>query len=367
MLKYFFIALSVLFFQVKTHSQTVGCTDPQATNFNVLATFNNGSCIYDNAFYKPILIGKLTATLSEISGIIYYNGKLFGINDGGNLNAIYSIDTTNGTILKSIVLEGVSNVDWEDITQDSGSVYVGDFGNNYSGNRSNLVIYKFPKSFLDVDTVTIVPAHAIEKIYFKYSDQNSLEPTGINNTKFDCEAMVISRGKLHLFTKNWVNDMAVHYSLPLEPGTYSAERLDSLNTGGYLITGATAGGYDELLFTAYNKAGSCSFFLVFGFDSTSNFFATGNKRRITLPLATTVGQLESVALVNPFYGFTASEAFTELGITFKPKIHRLVIDNFILDYYKHNQMVYAVPGMMRFNTTTDKYEIYNGYNWKDLH
>jgi hypothetical protein len=47
---------------------------------------------------------------------------------------------------KKIKLNGVKNNDWEELTQDKTHFYLGDFGNNASGNRTDLTIYKIAKT-----------------------------------------------------------------------------------------------------------------------------------------------------------------------------------------------------------------------------
>ena len=81
--------------------------------------------------------------LNENSGIIFLNDHLLTINDGGNSNTIFEIDTL-GSIIREITVLNASNVDWEAISQNSQSVFVGDIGNN-SSSRENLCIYEISK------------------------------------------------------------------------------------------------------------------------------------------------------------------------------------------------------------------------------
>src|SRR5690606_41727006 len=75
-------------------------------------------------------------TLKENSGLSFFNGKLYTINDGGNSSEIFEIDPKYAKI-KSSFQTSVKNVDWEAIASDSVSLYVGDFGNN-AGTRKDL-------------------------------------------------------------------------------------------------------------------------------------------------------------------------------------------------------------------------------------
>jgi hypothetical protein len=347
------------------HSQAPGCTDPQANNFDRSATTNNGSCSYDPQSYSPPLVKSLNATLKEISGIIYYKNRLVALNDGGGGNKLYMLDTANGNILQTITVEGATNVDWEDIAQDSNYIYVGDIGNNAHGNRTDLCIYKISKSaFVDTGDFTI-PAIHVEKINYSYSDQTDFTSLASNTTRYDCESMIIARDSIHLFSKNWVDSFAVHYVLSPKAGTQIAERLDSLDTGGYMLTGADAGAWDEILFTSYNQSGDCSLFLLYGFDSTNNFFTTGNKRQIQLPGVLTSGQVESVCFVNGIHGFIANEYFTKFIFNVSNNLRRFSTKEWIIDYYR-NKPSLAEKGMLRYNSSTAKYEVFSGADWEPL-
>ena len=236
------IAFIILFIGkiINVHAQISGCTDPQAANFDATATINNGSCTYAPQTYTPPLMKVLSSTLTEISGLIYFNNKLLALNDGGGGNKLYVLDALNGNILQTITVNGATNIDWEDLAQDSNYVYVGDIGNNAHGNRKDLCIYKINKNSFNVSGDFSIPATAVEKINYAYPDQTDFTSLASNSTRFDCEAITVARGQLHLFTKNWIGNYSVHYKLPLQAGTYTAEKLDSLNTGGLLITGADA-------------------------------------------------------------------------------------------------------------------------------
>ena len=57
--------------------------------------------------------------LKESSGLCYTDGNLWTFCDGGNLNAIYKIDTSSGDVLPTVEVENFPNIDREDITSDS--------------------------------------------------------------------------------------------------------------------------------------------------------------------------------------------------------------------------------------------------------
>lgn len=180
----------------------------------------------------------LPLSLKESSGIIYFNGKLITHNDSGGNNELYEVDLATKVVTRTVTISNAINVDWEDITQDDTSIYIGDIGNNISGNRTDLKIYKISKTdYLSMDTVTA------ETISFSYSDQTDLVATSANSTEWDAEALVsYDASNLILFTKNWVNGITKGYLVSKNPGTYSLTSLTtSLNHIGNdgLITGGT--------------------------------------------------------------------------------------------------------------------------------
>src|SRR5690349_7001177 len=161
-------------------AQVNGCPDPAANNYNSAATLNDGSCAYNDVPIKPVLKTNLNTKLNESSGLIWWNNQVWTHNDSGGEPAIYAIDTATGNIIKKVTIANATNVDWEDIAQDSTYIYIGDFGNNANGNRQDLKIYRVKKA--DVKSKTSVKAAIIN---YTYNDQTSFTPAGSNNTNFD--------------------------------------------------------------------------------------------------------------------------------------------------------------------------------------
>lgn len=175
------------------------------------------------------LVTNLPSHLNENSGLVYINDNSFWThNDGGDGPIIYNIDS-NGNQLDSIYINGVTNIDWEDITQDnSGNFYIGDIGNN-NHNRTNLRIYKIPNP-TTISGNNVTP----EIINYSYQDQLTFPDTNQNS---DCEALFHHRNNLYLISKNWgTSGYSKLYELPDSAGTYSAQLIDSFPSG--LITGA---------------------------------------------------------------------------------------------------------------------------------
>lgn len=282
-----------------------GCMDPFANNYNPQATINDGSCTYPPTNGSLVSKGSLPAGLEEISGMVFVNGQLFALNDGGNSNDIYIIDTITLNIVKTITLEGTTNVDWEDITTDGTYLYIADIGNNQRGNRTDLKIYRVPLQKIDDITGTTgsVASVDIQTIGFSYADQTDFTDKGPNKTDFDCEALFYDNGKLHLFTKNWIGTTTGHYAIPAQPGNYVAQRLESYDTGGILITSAAKANDHIVVLLGYKyelrELYPCALWIVSGFTASDELFTTGNKRKINLGSAGVIGQIESVTAVKP--------------------------------------------------------------------
>ena len=186
-----------LFFIVFTsaYSQVSGCTDPLSKNYNPKATQNDGSCLYKSIKVKPEYSIKLSDSVKETSGLIAFDNLLWTHNDDHD-KTIYGLDSI-GKIRRKIILEHNLNNDWEEISQDSTHIYIGDFGNNAKGNRTDLKILKINKTtFLNENP-------SVETISFKYSDQTDFSAKKPNTTNFDCEAFIVSKDSIYLFTKQW--------------------------------------------------------------------------------------------------------------------------------------------------------------------
>jgi hypothetical protein len=324
-------------------SQVVyGCKDPYANNYNPSATVNDGSCTYNATSYTPpVRADSISKTLIESSGLQWAGNSLWSFNDGGGAAAIYRIDTLTDALLQTVNLEGASNVDWEDIAFDGTNFYVGDFGNNATGARKDLKIYKFPLSaipdYITNPTVTI-PATQIKVINFIYSDQPlPIVDSPANRTRYDCEAMIVDGGKIHLFTKNWVDTTSTHYVIAdTAAGTYTALPLETLATK-YLVTGADkVPGQNVVALLGYVNYGFGNHFMHLLSDYTAGLYFNGNKRRIDLPDASVMGQAEGITFRNATYGYISNEYFTRGSapfiVTVKQKLRSFNTNNFVPSY-----------------------------------
>lgn len=202
-------------------------------------------------------IAPMPAILEESSGLIRTGpNKLWSHNDSGGEAKLYCFDTT-GAVVRTLTISNASNVDWEEVTRDdSGNVYIGDFGNN-SNNRTNLRIYKVG----DPDQV-VGDSTVAEIIDFSYPDQAAFPPPD-SLLKFDMEAMVAYGDSLYLFSKNRTSPYDGYtrrYRLPQAPGTYVATLVDSFyagpgpQTSDWICGAALSPDKEHLLLVSYPKA-----------------------------------------------------------------------------------------------------------------
>lgn len=317
------IVLLCILFITSTYSQTQGCRDIKAKNYSSIAVENNGSCSYKKLKLEPEFSFQLSDSLKETSGLIAFENLFWTHNDDHD-KTIYGLDSL-GKIKKKIVLEQTINHDWEEISQDDAHIYIGDFGNNYSGNRSDLKILKIEKkSFLEGKP-------NIDNISFTYSDQTDFSPTKPNKTDFDCEAFIVSKDSIYLFTKQWKLSKTNIYALSKKEGTQIARFKATLDTKG-LVTGAT---YleDKKLITlcGYTKVGKPFLYLLYDFKNQD--FLSGNKRRIDIKLP--FHQMEGIATKDGLHYFLTNESLVRKPILNHPQqIHYFDLSN-ALGLYLH--------------------------------
>jgi hypothetical protein len=319
----FFSSVFLLLSFAELHAQS-GCTDAAANNYNASAKTNDGSCKYNDVMLTPTIKYAMNNTLRETSGLLWWDGKVWTFNDSGALPAIYAIDSTTGNITKTVTISNATNIDWEEITQDEQFIYIGDFGNNASGNRKNLRIYKIAKA--DVQSSTSVHAQAIN---FSYSDQTDFTATASNQTNFDCEAFVAYNDSLFLFSKDWVDFHSRLYSLPKTPGTYTANlKADILVDG--LITGATIlPSQKTIVLTGYTTI--LTPFLYLLYDFSNNDFFGANKRKVQINSAFT--QMEGIASISDTRFFVSNEFFQRSIITTPARLQSVNLSSLLTAYY----------------------------------
>jgi len=294
-----------------------GCTDPLASNYSSGATVNDGSCVYESTNYTMEDVADLNSSfLNENSGIIVFNDHVFTINDGGNSNTIYELDTM-GSIIREINILSATNVDWEAISQNSQSVFVGDFGNN-SGSRENLCIYEISKA--DIQDPSVNQVTAIRSV-FRYEDQVDFT-WGSNAHNYDCEAFLCTEDSMYLFSKNWIDEETKRYSLPISwVDTATAILNNSFNVDGLVTDASIDSSGESVMLLGYKNNGANFYtsFIWMLWDYNANDFFSGNKRRIEIGTMLSLGQTEGIALKGNASGFVSSEEISSV-ITIPPKL-----------------------------------------------
>nr|WP_299201150.1 T9SS type A sorting domain-containing protein [uncultured Brumimicrobium sp.] len=313
------ILFAILFslFTIQLHAQIYGCTDSEAENFNESATINDGSCQYIIDTIAPNSSAMLSNTISETSGLIMWNKQLCTHNDSNGDAILYAIDSVNGAITNTLSIPGEINVDWEDLSQDDDYIYIGDFGNNISGNREDLKILKISKSSM------LNNSPAVESINFSYSDQIDFTPQETNTTDFDCEAFIVTTDSIFLFTKQWNEQKTSIYALPKSPGTYVAQHKTTIEVEG-LITGANfIESKNTLTLCGYSTALHPFIYLIYDFQNFD--LPTANKRKIVLSMP--FHQVEAITSTNGLKYFITNENFSTFNL--KQQLHTIDLTPFL--------------------------------------
>ncbi len=243
----------------------------------------------------------LPNNLIESSGAIFFNNKLITHNDSGGENKLFELDTISGLVTRTVTISNATNVDWEDITQDDTSIYVGDIGNN-SGNRTDLKIYKINKTDF-VNTTSVIA----ETIAFSYASQTDFTAHS-NNTEWDSEALVsFNETSLLLFSKNWVDGITKAYLVPKTQGAYPLSVLTTtLNSDG-LISGGTYNPLTGKLFlVGYTELLQPFVWVSENFIGNDIFSGTNTQ---TLLSSFGFEQTEAITFVNENRYFITSESF----------------------------------------------------------
>ena len=361
------LLLLILFAANYAIKAQTGCTDPNASNYNINAIVNNGSCVYNDVIATVNSSIILNQNVLETSGLIDWNNFLYTHNDNTD-TTIYKLNKISGAIVQSLPLNTVQNIDWEEISQDESYIYIGDFGNNATGNRTNLKIYKVRKS-----TIETVPE--IETINFNYSNQTDFTTQTANQTDFDCEAFLVTTNEILLFTKQWVSGNTTIYSLPKTSGTQTANYLTTINVAG-LITGATLKEDSRLIsLCGYDTVLQPFIYLIYDYIGTN--FTIANKRKIAVPLP--YHQIEAIATNNGLDYNLTNESLVQPPIFNIPqKLHQLSLAPYLSNYLNslslnsiqltnENAILYPNPSeneinFSKFDLTNNEYQItdFNG-------
>jgi hypothetical protein len=320
--------------------------------------------------------------LDESSGLEYCRGKLWTHNDSGGKSEIYAIDPADGSILQTIKLHEITNVDWEDLTVDGYNLYIADTGNNTNGARTDLAIYKINLDDIPLTGDAAIPSDRIETIRFYYPEQG-LTPTATsnNNTAYDCEAILVRNDIIHLFTKDWTSEVSGNYKtaeylLPNVPhpagDKYPAKKFKDHNTT-FLVTGADNAGINEVLLIGYQGSGSGNHFVRIYSGFQGDDISTGSiySKNIGNPLS--LGQVEAICFgENPFEGYVSNEKFTR-DLVFAVLTYDATVKSFTISYSEADKTQITtgtagggIQGSLRYNSQRKHLEGFNGLYWIPL-
>ncbi|NCA85231.1 MAG: T9SS type A sorting domain-containing protein [Clostridia bacterium] len=264
-------------------------------------------------------ISPLPSVVRESSGLIFFDGMYWTLNDSGNLPCLYTLDANDGHLLRTVCLAGISNIDWEELTQDQDHLYIGDFGNN-RGTRKDLRIFKIYKK--DIPAGDNATVSSFDTIMFSYANQEDFgKRTQQHN--FDCEAMIAFNDSLFLFTKNWENQRTVLYAMPAQAGNYKLQPRGSFDAGG-LITGAAMSTNQQTL-ALIGYVDYESFAWIFSGVQGSDFFSTP-RVRINFPDLVFV-QTEAICFVASDSVAFSCEESAEFPSIFGLNIDKLLADS----------------------------------------
>jgi len=245
------------------------------------------------------IVTKLPAIVDESSGIINWNNSIWTHNDSKNQPALFELNQEDGTLKNTVIIANLENIDWEEVAQDAQYVYIGDFGNN-RGMRKDLMIFKVAKQDIEAGKV-----ERVDTIAFNYPDQTDF--TGpLHDHNFDCEAMIVVKDSIYLFSKNFRDKHSKLYSLPTVPGQYNAQLKDRFNVKGN-VTGAdinTADGTVALCGYYFDK-GTFLPFVWLLWDYPGHSFFQGKQQRVNFPM---LAQIEGICYDKEGQFYISSES-----------------------------------------------------------
>ena len=268
------------------------------------------------------LMSVLNDDVKETSGLANVNGKLYTHNDSGGSNLLYEINALTGDVIRSITVNGATNVDWEDLANDDTHLYIADIGNNL-GSRSDLKIYKILKSDLDAN-ITV----NAETISFSYADQSTFTYAPFT-TPYDAEALIAYNGQLYVFTKNWENLMSKVYSIPTVPGSYEVTSVDE-DVLDVMVTGAAideAEGAVALVgyTNPYDNNTPFKSTIVKLSDFTGDNFFSGSIAEYKIQDSLIVGQIEAILFNTTSEFYLSTESVTVQSLELPAKLYKTEI------------------------------------------
>lgn len=250
--------------------------------------------------------------LKETSGLIYWNKLLWTHNDDSD-NTIYGINPATGKTDQTIQFKALEVKDWEELQHDTHYFYIGDIGNNATGIRTNLRIFKIHKTSLHIDTIR-----------FSYPEQTDFTAKKSNATNFDCEAFLVTDSMIYLFTKEWNSQNTTLYKFPNRPGTYKATLIRSFQANGLITGAAISPNKKRIILTGYTKTLTPFLYLLSEFSNDD--FLGGKKKK--LKLNSNFLQLESVAFIGETTIAVTNEQFIHTFIKSPQQLWKINLQTF---------------------------------------
>lgn len=302
----------------RTYAQDCGCTDPRALNYNPEATVNDGSCTYAQTTVTPYYSTNLDERLNGSSGAVFFDGMLFTHNDH-NDRSLFQIDTADAHILRQLQFSGIPYHDVEDCDHDSLYVYLGDMGNNVSGNRTDLHFLRILKSSLFSDHPVI------DTVWFSYSDQTDFTLQESNTTDFDGEAFIVVGDSIYIFSKQWTTHHTTLYVLPKTAGTHVAQRRGEYDVNGLVTSACYLPDERQVVLCGYSN--TLQPFIVLLYDYRGTDFFSGNKRKINFNLP--FHQVEAITHRGAWHFYLTNEQISRYGVRVAAKFHKLDLSAYL--------------------------------------
>ncbi len=191
----------------------------------LLLTFVLISCKNSN---NLTILFSLPKEIKESSAvqIVKNSDLIWTLQDKNNAPNLYGI-SHKGQLVHTVKVTDADNNDWEDLTTDeSGNLYIGDFGNN-TNDRQNLSIYKINNTDLTKNETTIA-----YKIEFYYPEQKSFPPKKSQRI-YDAESFFYWENHFYIVTKNRssaFDGTTALYKIPNKTGRYPAQIIGQFKT-----------------------------------------------------------------------------------------------------------------------------------------
>ena len=207
---------------------------PTAALRHLLAALAAGWALAGCAVFPPVPTSPMLGVqnlasreIDELSGLVKsrtHPGVFWAHNDSGDSPRIFAV-SARGEVLGEFAVEGAESVDWEDIAiDDSGNLFLGDFGNNLN-TRTDLRVYRVPEpdprsKRRSIESDLVLP--------YRYADQN--RRFDLAEFDYDAEALFHLDGALWIATKHRSDRETQLYRLPLaeassEPALRPVARL----------------------------------------------------------------------------------------------------------------------------------------------